>query len=173
MVRFFPVFFYANSRKVYVARLAFAWILGLVCGSMTALSADRSFLPLMRLAPLGQMSIVGLLVSILLPFLFSAVGLSLFGHWFLTLFVFVRAFLLSCVMSGVFITYGSAGWIVDLLFLFSDFLFTPVLLWFWIHSAGCKQYVMRCGTVVLFLLLVIGYLDFRFVSPFLAGLLTM
>ena len=80
MVRFFPVFFYANSREVCVAHLAFAWVLGLIIGSLTAVSADRSFLSLMHLAPSGQMSIVGLLVSILLPLLFSAIGLSAFGQ---------------------------------------------------------------------------------------------
>ena len=44
MVRFFPVFFSANSRKVHVAVLAFVWVTGLISGAVTAGSAALPFI---------------------------------------------------------------------------------------------------------------------------------
>ena len=173
MVRFFPVFFSANSRRVHVAVLAFVWVTGLICGAVTAGSAGSSFHSLMRFAPSGQMSIVSLLISVLLPLLVSAIASNCFRYWLLCLFAFVRAFLLSCILFGVAIAYGSAGWLIGFLFLFSDILSAPVLVWYWFRSIAGSKSTFRCGTVVLLLLILIGLFDGRFVAPFLANLLTL
>ena len=57
-------------------------------------------------------------------------------------FCFFKAFSLGYCISGVCILYGSAGWLVRLLLLFSSTVSAPVLYWFWLrHISGAKKHL--------------------------------
>jgi len=173
MVRFFPVDFRFHSRKGYVVILAFAWLCGFLSGALTALFSDPSFISLMRVAPSADVSIVGLVICSLLPLFFSAVAFSFSGRFFLIIFVLFRALLLGYVSTGIAIAYGSSGWLINLLFLFPDLFCMPVLFFFWICRIRSGSNCIRHLPAVLVYALVISYLDYRYVSPFLVNLLTM
>ncbi len=173
MVSFFPVNITLNSRKVYVVLLACAWFCGLLGGMLTAVFADDSFFSLMRRAPGSHVSIVGLLTTLLLPLLLSAFALYISQHWFLIILAFIKAFELALIGTGVAVSYGSGGWLVSFLFLCADVFSVPVFIWFWLFAFCEPSKSLRRGIGVFLFVLLIGCLNYRFVSPFLANLLTM
>lgn len=172
MVRFFPVTFSVKSRRFCVAVLAFAWIAGLISGALTAYSADLSFISMMRRTPVSPASIVGLLLSLLLPFLLSAIAFSVSQHWLLILISFLKGLFFSCISSGIVRSYGSAGWLLNTFLLFSDSLSLPVLFWFWIHVLTRRDTLKFCCFLSVVFVMLVCCVDFRFISPFLADLLT-
>lgn len=146
--------------------LAFAWYNGLLVGTLIAAMVDIDVFSLMRTAGDSRVSIVVLMAVIIIPFLISVLSVSLSKPWLLLPVCFFKAFSLGYCISGVCIIYGSAGWLVRLLLLFSSTVSAPVLYWFWLrHISGTKKYLwldfMICAAVV-FLITVI---DYRMIAP--------
>lgn len=172
MVRFFPVGNSANERKRFVVILAFTWIFGLVFGLLTVVSAGPSFFALMRSAPECPVSIVGITVSWFLPFLITAIAVFISRLWLLIPVAFLKAFLQMYVSAGVALTFGSGGWLISVLFLFTDYISCTVLIWIWIRLVLEGRMMMLHRVCAGFVFLVSSYFDYRFVSPFLTNLLS-
>ena len=100
--------------------LAFSWVLGLGFGGLVFRSCGETAVSLMRLALYEQVSIVGLLLSSLLPFLFSAFAVYLHCPGLLLVICFFRAFLYSYFLCSLFGAFGPSGWLLRWLFLFTD-----------------------------------------------------
>ena len=153
--------------------LAFAWIFGLVAGTVFSLSANGAFLAMMRSAVFSRASIVSLLSTLALPVLFSAFAVYISQPLLLIPAAFCKAFLFSSLSSGLLAAFGSAGWLICLLFMFSDILTLPLLWSFWLKSLSCsRRSAIRSAVPVLITTVIIGCAEYRFISPFLATILS-
>ena len=173
MVRFFRTRFSLVSRKVNVIVLAFAVITGYALGSFLATGAAQSTLILMRTAILGRVSIVCLLPVILLPFLFTAFAVYIGRLWLFIPLAFFHTAAFGYLASIILCSFGTSGWLIFILFLFSDCISMPLLCWFWIRNLeGAGRNSFRNFVVLFVLLIGIAFLDHNFVSPFLVTLLS-
>lgn len=173
MVSFFRTFFSRLSRRVSATVLAFDLLCGFFLGASIAVFADISTVPMMRTVVSVGVSISSLILAMLLPFLFTSLAVYLGQLWLLIPISFSKAvsfgFLGSCVLRS----FGESGWLVQLLFMFSDCLILPVLCWLWLSVLRQRQFhVNRSFCVSGILLLGIVILDHHIISPFLVELLS-
>ena len=155
------------------AFLLFFWgSVGLILGTVIAAHADLYFVSWMRSAVLSRESIICLASAQLLPFLIAAyaVYISSFGILYAT--CSCRLFVFSYIGSLVGIAFGSAGWLVKLLFLFIDVTVVPCLCWFCFQRT-----VLRGASFKRDLWISIGIsiaavlLDYLLISPFLVRII--
>ena len=172
MDRFLHPIFRPSCCRNFTFTLALSWIIGLLNGLLFSLSADTLLSSTMRIAINGGMSISGLLTALLLPFLFSAFAVFISQLWLLIPIAFVKAFLFSFTGLGVLLTFGSAGWLICLLFMFAESLAMPILWWYWLRVSGDSGRTVfhNCFPAVLCVGLV-GCIDQWIVAPFLACLI--
>ena len=156
-----------NARKGMPLVLATCWISGLLFGAFPYFFFSPETFPLMHRTISCSASIVGLLNAALLPFLLSA----FFGAFSMPLAIagvcFVKAFLFSFVSLGILVSFGSGGWLLRYLFLFSDCVTLPVLFgyWFGFVSAPIKSRLVLTTCVVFFALVLVTILDYRIIAP--------
>ena len=159
--------------KESTLHLAFAWILGLVSGIFFSLSADCFPLSEVRTAASLPVSLLGSLSAIALPLLFSAFAVYISQPLLLIPIAFCKAFLFSYFSLSVLVAFGSAGWLVQLLFMFNDILTLPLLWSFWQKGLTAdRNGTFRFLFPVFIITLIVGYIEYRFISPFLAKILS-
>lgn len=153
--------------------LGYSWILGLIFGGLAAVFVSNDVSSLMHAASVSRVSIVGLLSVYLFPLLFSALAVYMNLPYLLLPICFLKAVSFSYLAMGVSIAFGSAGWLVRLLLMFSDLASFPILWWFWSRSrSGSHGSLLRFFTAALCLAAVFGSIDYCLVAPFLANLLS-
>lgn len=154
------------------AVLAVVWILGLVFGSVLVTVSDDSYFLLMCEAANCPVSITGLIASVFLPFLISAFAVFIGKPKLIFVICFCQAAGFSFAAAAALAAFGSAGWLIGSLLLFSDICFNPVLCWFWIRqiSANRNSFPADAFVCTAFAAL-IGSVDLCVVSPFLAMLI--
>ena len=152
--------------------LALAWICGLILGSLLSVSADTLLAPVMHAVVYDGMSISGLLTVILLPLFLSAYAVYFSQSVVLILLAFLKAFLFSYTAAAILITYSVSGWLLLFLLLFSDLLMLPILWSLWLCAASVPndRVLRRIGICVIFALL-ISFVDYTVIVPFLASLI--
>jgi len=161
-----------RRRKSRHRILAFCWVLGLLCGAVVSLSAESSLVPLMHSAACRPVSITSLLCVTILPFLISALAVA--SSWTALIFplCFCKAFSFAFVSLGVFQAYGSAGWIVRYLLLFSDCAAVPFLYGFWLRCLSGRHTLCLFDTALMLgICILLGSMDYRIISPYLARLI--
>lgn len=141
--------------KICIPVLLISVTLGLILGTVFAISAGDPFLSLMRAAPSERMSIVPLAITLCLPFLFCVFAALLSAPWLLPLICFAKCIAFAFVSSGLLLAYGGGGWLVRLLLMFSQLWSLPLLIWFCLrHIRGNKQGIcVNCAVLLAFLLL--------------------
>lgn len=150
--------------------LATTWILGLL--TSVYLLFKTSFASLMYSVASDRVSIIGLLVSLVFPILFSYILLRCFHFYYILPIVFVKAFTFMCCYGWIMIAYRNAGWLICGLLLFSDGFLVVFLLQLWLHSASGQLYSSRLfARSYILALLVIGCIDYFAVSPYVSMLL--
>lgn len=155
------------------AALALCWCLGLLSGVCLVPCVSKSLFSWMRLAARSRVSIVGLLCGNFLPFLISYLIFSFSIPRLIYAVCFFRAAGYGFCALGIRLGFGTAGWLIQPLLLFSDLLTMPVLLWFWLRNLdGSIQNRRRdfvlCGIAAAFA----GAADFLLAAPFLSQLLS-
>ena len=167
---FTTVFSCKMRRLTYLFLL---WPLGLLAG-YGFFYACRPFLsPLMPSLLVQPVSIVGFFVSIFLPFLFTSLSIVTHNPVYCLTVCFIKALAFGFTGSVVAYFYMSAGWLVRLIFLFSDCCTLPVLFLLWLNVLSseerthCQRLVLGC---VLYCIAVI-VIDYCVISPFLYGLI--
>lgn len=109
------------------------WLLcfaGIFLGTFCAANADPVCFSLMRQTVDGQVSIVCLIAAQLLPFLFAAYVAYISKPWLIAVVCSLKLFSFAFVGYLIWAAFGSAGWLIRLLFLFTDLISVPVLIWF-------------------------------------------
>lgn len=161
-----------QGRKGFRFYLAFSWMAGLICGSAVAASAETPLFSLMRGALYAPVSIVGVLCVSVLPILFSAYAVFLSNFALLLPICFTKAFLFSFVSLGISWAFASAGWLMKILLLYSDWTSLPILYWFWLRSLSPYRSVGLWETILAFTLMgLLGSIHFSIISPFLVRLI--
>lgn len=169
----FKRFYSYLSRNYRFLYLAFAMMAGAFFGAYLANQSVDSFLPLMLVAAGCRMSIVGLIASRFLPFLFAAFAVYIAKYWLLIPVIFIKGCSITWCGCLTVTAFGSAGWLVQPLLQFSDFLLLPALFWFCIRRISeARATIWRdlkiCGAAFV----LTGALDYCIISPFLVMLLT-
>lgn len=151
--------------------LVICWFLGLLVGIVIACGADDSYF-LTMLSDEFTVSITGLLMVVVLPFLFTAVAVFLSNRFMLLTVVFLKAFSFGYIGFGIMSVYSSASWLVRFLLMFSDICSLPLLMWLWIRCTDQLDHFPKAELLVcLAVSLAFGILDVWIVSPFSAMLL--
>ena len=169
---FLPSYFSLQTyRKLSELALSFSWLLGLFTGSILAFREDYLFSLWMRTAEFGSMSIVCLFISLLLPFLFSAIAVIFQQRWLILFFAFCKALLFGFCVCGIFVCCRSAGWLVCLLLFFSEFFLLPWLFFFMMRCLhGDSAFRMELLFILVLAFLIVS-VDRCVISPFLASLI--
>jgi hypothetical protein len=145
------------------------WLSGLILGTIFSAIAGNHYFLLMRMAPQSHVSIVGLAVTVLLPFLLSAFAVYKDRPWMLHLICSTKVFTFAFCGFGITAAYGGAGWLVRLLLQFSDICTVPILCWFALrHLTGKRIGWKRDIGICLGLAVAVCCLDLWYISPFLA-----
>lgn len=156
-------------RRMDSTQLALCFFAGIACGFVVFLGAGSSLSSLMRSAADGTVSIVSLLCSALFPFLISAFAVFLSRSALLAV-CFGEAFLFAFTSVGVSRAFGTGGWLVCFLVMFSNTMCLPLLYFFWLRLLSGR--ISRLGILaVLALALLIVSVDYRIVSPFWVSLI--
>lgn len=153
--------------------LAIAWIFGLICGVGCGVQWDASLAPLMRGCLYDTVSIVRAFSLLCLPFVISLLASFWNVRGLTYLIAFGKAFLFSFVSLGIFLSFGSAGWLVHPMLMFGEVCSLPVLYWFWMHCLDSRQGPSSLEVFgFLSLLFLIASLNSVYVMPFLASLIS-
>lgn len=151
---------------------AFLWVGGMILGAVLSLSADTLLVSTMHAAVHSSMSISGLLISILLPLFLTALTVSISQPMLLFPIVFLKAFLYSYIRVGLLVSFDVAGWLLQMLLMFSETLTLPLLWYCWLRAASDdRRAAFRCALICTFFAVGIGCFDYAFVVPFLARLI--
>ena len=161
-------FFLRNSA---IALLLLIWFFGLLLGSYLAAVSGESFFLLMRTAASSRVSIVGLIASSFLPFLFSAFAVYTNKYKLLYICCFSKALMFAWCAFASAAAYQSAGWLVRCFLQFSDILLIPVFCWFSIRQVSGVSTLKRDLSLCTALFVLVGSLDYCVVSPFLVMLI--
>ena len=121
------------------------WVSGLIGGVFLFLYSDSSIVSMMRRIPFHSVSIVSLLFTGLIPFLFTAYAVFTFQPWFIAVICFCNSCLLSFLTSGIFMAYASAGWLICCVTLCFNSIRSAALLFLWFRLFQSKgQRIARC-----------------------------
>lgn len=152
--------------------LALIWCVGMLFGALASLTADISYSSTMHAALFGSLSISGLLAALLLPLLITAFAVYFSKPIWILPLAFLKAFMFAFTATGLMVSFGSAGWLVRLLLMFSDTLVLPILWLVWLLSleSGSDAAFRYCLPAAAFIFLICCF-DFTVVAPFLARLI--
>ena len=172
MARFLHLIDSLTIRKADHILLAFSWLLGLGAGGFVSRNAGDHIVSLMRLAPMCQMSIVGLFFNILLPFLLSAFAVYVGLPKLMLIICFGKAFTYAFVVCGIFACYDGSGWLIRWLLLFSDSCSLVLLYGYALrHISGACRFSLSSFAVLVVGIGLLTGVDYTMISPFLRRLL--
>ncbi len=148
------------------------WLGGLAFGVFTAAGLDDTYFHLMLPFDSHGLSIFRQLAVVYLPFLFAAYAVSIDQTKLLLVLCFLKAFVFSFCGYLIFRMFGSAGWLVRFLLLFTDVFTIPALFWFCIrHVEGQILNAKRDLIICILLATMVVCIDYFAVSPFTAELI--
>ncbi len=155
------------------ARLVFTlFITGLLLGVFIARNSIASLSQIVLTTSHFSATVSGLIASLCLPLLLSVIAVYYSFPAAIVPICLIKAFAFGYCSCVVLLSFQCAGWLVRLLFLFSDSLIVVPLLWFWLrHIDGTKVHLKQDTVLCLLAALIIGFLDYVCISPFLALLL--
>lgn len=158
-----------SPRKCATSILAFSWAGGLAAGLCAMVSG--SFSPAFFLAADVLPSFFSIISVLLLPIVITLLALFIGQGWLIFPLAFFKALAFSYVGWSIVVTFGSAGWLIRLLLMFSGCATVPLLWWFWNKALTSDFDAMIPAAVSAVLtILGIGIVDYGIISPFLLNL---
>ena len=172
MARFLHSIVSFCTRKWDKLFLASLWVAGLIAGSFVFRYSGSKFVPQMPLAVASQPSIFPLLISTLLPLLFSAYAVYIGAPRVLYGICFLKAWGLGYLSCCIFVAFGDAGWLVRWLFLFSD-IFAAATLYFYCYRyiSGVRKLSAGSFSAYAGIMAVVSFLDYSVISRLLLRVL--
>ena len=157
------------SCKCTMYHLAWAWLSGLIIGFLAAMSSG--YFDFHGQFTSARPTFLSVLAVTVFPFLVSAV-LSLAGQlWLIPCISFLKAFGFAYISVLVMNAYGSAGWLIQFLTMFSDCVSLPLLWWFWCSLLKSERSLQISAAAAPILVLIAAiWVDHRMILPFLSGL---
>ncbi len=159
---------YAMSRNTVLGlTLIGVWFAGLSLGFVAARFYGDTLVSCLSLAAGSQATLATPLVT-LFPLLVSALAVIIIHPNFLYAICFVRGIILAMMLQALTACYDSGIYLAALFLLFSCMLFSPVLLWYWWRRLSLQMDNFIADTLVCAAVgIVIGLIDYWFISPFL------
>ena len=150
--------------------LALFWILGFLFGAYAANYLPEDYVSMIQASAGKQAAFWGLFLTGCLPFLAAYFCVCFSKNYLLYPVGFLKAFFFSLCSMCIYRGFGSAGWLVNGLFQWADRLLLPVLYWYCLrHLTGTSS--KRDAFLCLAFYVSFLYLEYRFVSPYLAMLI--
>ena len=153
------------------------WLLFALCsavgsliGVMIAISAGNHYFLLMHMATGNHMSIVDTGLAIMLPFWVSLFLIVHSKPWLVYVICLLQIAQYSAALYAIAISFGSAGWIVNVFLQFSDVIFIPILLLFSIFRMQ-NRVSKRLIYIYIAVSVAVGLIDCCLISPYLANLI--
>ena len=170
MVRFRSFHLPHLDCKAVEVVLAWAFVIGLLVGCLAS-SGCRILLKKSNnsLAPCAGISVF---VPTVVPLLFSGFVVYIRKPLLLIPIAFWKSLFLSCVGTGIVLTWGCAGWLVGGFALFGSICALPVLWYYWLRHIRGEPFSFRLFALALSAMILIGWIDFLVISPFLMKILT-
>ena len=172
MARFFHSVVSFCIRKWNKLFLALLWVAGLIAGGFVFRYTGSNLASQMPLAVASQPSIFSLLMSSLLPFLFSAYAVYIGLPRILYGIGFLKAFGLGYLSNSVVYAFGSGGWLVRWLFLFTDISAAAVLYCYCHrHISGVRNMSAGSFSAYAGIIAAVSFLDYGVISRLLLRVL--
>lgn len=168
---FFRHFSSGPIRRNVLCYLASAWILGLVIGMFVSFRVPDQVVSMVRNAAFAPVSFVGIMSAALLPLLLSIPAAFHSNAYLLVPLSFICSFFYGFYGTAILTAFGPAGWLVRPLLIFSRFLMTPVIWFYWVRSfrgASQSDFLLAFAAGLL-----VGWTDYTAVSSFLAQILSL
>lgn len=145
---------------------------GLLLGGLLSRLAGSSLLVLVFAAGEDTASVLGLAAVLLVPLLISFFVFYYNVPVLVFPIAFIKAVIFGFCSCCIMFTYGDSGWLVRSLLLFSDSMMLVVLCWYWIRQLGNGRLRLKQNTLLCsYLAVLIGMVDYMYISPFAAMLL--
>ena len=157
---------FCNHNKNITA-IACCWVLGLISGAAFSINSASCLYSLTRSLRYSDLSVVGFLAMLIFPYLLSTVIFKLSMWKGIIPLVFFKAFSFSCCAVAIIRAFGSSGWLLRLLLLFSGSISVVFLIWFWIRNCSKSRRNLHGDLLLCIVLtLVAGFIDYSLISPF-------
>ena len=158
-----------QSRKYAAFTLACCWVSGLILGFLIAGETSAELIPLVD--SFQNRHAIRLMTVTLFPVAVSALLLYMGLPRLIPVIAFLKSFSFAYVSGLLMQNFGTAGWLIQLLMMFSDCLSLPVLWLFWHRSLKyAHSSLLNLSLPTVLATLAIGILDIRFISPILSSL---
>lgn len=143
------------------------WLIGLIFGSWIALQFSDASILLLRSAACSKTYIYVFLVSLGAPFIITIITVWLRKQFLIYPVAFLKSSCFAICAVCIFRSFGSAGWLVSRLLLFSESLgVVPLLfLWFNFPKIDNNSIPKVTGLTLVFLIAIVS-IDALFISPF-------
>lgn len=154
-------------RRVSTLLVGFSWIAGLLAGLTLSVQSAEAAGMFSRVAILHP-QLIHLCIVRLIPFLLLAFC-SVFSLSYISFaIVFSKALLYSYCATGIALLFTSAGWLIGLLLLFSDFIAIVLLLWFSVRNIATKGSSLKIDFLLCAVIILVACcIEHKVVSPYL------
>ena len=156
-------------RRAAIYDLIFAivfWFTGFLLAVCTQQRSKALYISLMRSAMIRSVSIVGLIAVVILPFVITVLISMNYKSIFLQILCLVKGYQFSICALSICSIFGAAGWLGQIVYLFTDTLSCVLLWWNWIFLIGGRKVLAKkvlFFTCLLYLLIII--LDVYYIAP--------
>ena len=148
------------------------WISSLTLGILTARYSAHFLTPMVQSAVGLEPTFPALFRSAVLPFLLSAFAVFLSEPWLLLPICSMKAFGFGFCASGVYLAFGTAGWLVRFLFLFTDVLVIPILLFYCLRQLRSeKSFHLIEPLTFVGISSALAAVDYYVIAPFLVSII--
>lgn len=155
-------------RKYAIIFLSFFWSFGFFFGLFYAFHTFESYRSLFLAIASDRHAVVILLILQAAPLLISAFAARFAIPALMLPVAFVKAFCFSFCSFGFIWAFGSAGWLIRCLYLFTDTFVILFLLWFWArHINGSRKQLCADVYLCISAIIFIGTIDCLIITPIL------
>lgn len=162
-----------DTNTVLGLKVCAVWFAGLSLGFFAVRFYGDTLVLFLSQAAVSEPGLLDSLSVTVLPLLLSACAVFLFHSLGVYLVCWSRSFLLGLLLGALQLCYGGASVLMAALLLFSSLLYSPVLIWYWWRRLCSGLDGIRMDSAVcLGAALILGVVDFGFISPFLANVFT-
>lgn len=152
--------------------LAFFWTFSIFAGIILGSKSVPHISSLMLSAASDSMSITGMFLIYILPLIFSIISIRLKVSLLILPLSVIKGFFNGFLSASVCVAFGSAGWLICLLLLFTNSVSSVFLMWFWFkYLHNPNSHLMRYFIICVTFSICMFAFDVFVISPFLSAVI--
>ncbi len=160
------------KRRASSFLVCYFWITGLLVG-ISIYRQDSAISNMFSCAAMLDPPLFRLFAVRIIPFILLALCSAFSFKYISFAILFIKALLYGYCASGIVLVFTSAGWLIGLLFLFSDFVASVLLLWFSVRNVVKKNSSLMYDFLLCAIIVsAVCLFDYKVVSPYLIMLLS-